>query len=796
MYTLQLLGGIGLADPSHDEVHALLRQPKHFAVLAFLALPKVGTWHTRDSVIATFWPELEQAKARAALRSALYTIRRHLPTEIVVSRGDHGLSLDHALITSDVDTMSDAVTAGLYGDAIKLYRGDLLPELYVGDSPEFEKWVHSERTRIRSIARKAASLSADQLASAGDLKGAIEAAQLGSQLEPNDEAAARKWIALLDRAGDRSQAFAVYEHFRNQMWEAFGVRPSAETVGLLESIRTRRDPSSPPEHDRSVPATSSANSPATSSATPPATSFANHSTVVAAPAGSSGSRRSWWIAAPLLAGVATLIGIGVTRRGEAAASAPRSLVVLPMVNTTGDDQIAAIASGIGEGVAKRLEGIGGLKIRSGARATWHAETRAEQQEIARRLGATILLKSSIGKVGDSLIATISVIDAASGEEQGLGSHRFTPNGTADVESLLAADVAGAVFRVATPENARPPRRAINPASYRLMLEGWYQMLNMQSFAVPKGLPTRRQRAAQLFTEAVRIDPLNAHAWAGLSSAWVGQLVTDAVPFDEGYQRATAAADRALAIDSMEGSALATLGVANALAQRDVAAGVAFFRKAEAADPSNPEIFMAQSVIFLHAHRYDEARDKIRIARELDPLSAYYEDHEATIEFCGGRAEAALRVEQQELAINPTNRLAQAGLTRALAMLGRYDEAIASWRKEGTLASDSVLLGRLANVHGRSGYFAARHKGGLERLTALRKKPGRVPPVQLLRAAFAAGDSATGFNALRTASEERVRALYRITCVNDVDEFRETPHFKNEMARIGPMSLKNQGKTLD
>jgi tetratricopeptide (TPR) repeat protein/TolB-like protein len=458
-----------------------------------------------------------------------------------------------------------------------------------------------------------------------------------------------------------------------------------------------------------------------------------------------------------------------------------------MMNASGDEELAAVASGIAEGVARRLEGIGGLKIRSGARSTWKAESREQQKTLARKLGSTLLLKSSIGKAGDSLVARLSVIDAESGAERSIGMRRFTIDGIADLESRLAADVAGAVFRVSTPENARPQRRAIDPQSYRLTLDGWYQMLNMQSFGVPKGSPTRRQRAAQLFTEAVRIDPLNAHAWAGLSSAWAGQLVTDAVPFDEGYERATAAANRALAIDSTEGSALATLGAANALQQRDVRAGAEFFRKAEAVDPSNPEIFMAKSVILRHARQYDEARDAIRIARELDPLSAYYLDHEANVEFCAGRAEAALRIEEQELSINPTNRLAQAGLTRALAMLDRYDEAIASWRKEAMAAPDSALAAMLASASGRSGYFEVRHELGRKRLASLRNKPGPLPPVQLLRAAFAAGDTVTAFAALQTALDQRVRALYRLSCVDDIDEFRRSPRFEAAMEKIGSIA---------
>ncbi|MBA3405665.1 MAG: hypothetical protein H0U13_13455, partial [Gemmatimonadaceae bacterium] len=107
MYTLRMLGGIGLSDTDGREMDALLRQPKHVALLAYLAIPRPGTWHRRDIVLGTFWPEHDQARARTALRSALYNLRRQLPEGTIVSRGDDELSLAPAAIRTDVAAMSD-----------------------------------------------------------------------------------------------------------------------------------------------------------------------------------------------------------------------------------------------------------------------------------------------------------------------------------------------------------------------------------------------------------------------------------------------------------------------------------------------------------------------------------------------------------------------------------------------------------------------------------------------------------------------------------------------------------------
>ena len=88
MQTLRMLGGIGLSRSDGAELDALLRQPKSIALLAYLALPRPGAWHRRDLLLATFWPELTQSAARAALRSALHMLRRHLAEGTVRTRGD------------------------------------------------------------------------------------------------------------------------------------------------------------------------------------------------------------------------------------------------------------------------------------------------------------------------------------------------------------------------------------------------------------------------------------------------------------------------------------------------------------------------------------------------------------------------------------------------------------------------------------------------------------------------------------------------------------------------------------
>ena len=782
MYTLRLLGEIGLSDDEGREVEALLRQTKHIALLAYLALPRPGTWHRRDSLVGTFWPEREPERSRSVLRSAVYTLRRHLPEGAIVSRGDDELGLSPEIIQTDVTAMCDDFAAGRFAEALGRYQGELLTGIFIAEAEEFEKWVERERNRARSIAQKAATELSLALEKKGDLMPAIEAARRATELDPNDEAAARRQIALLDRGGDRAQAFAVYERFRNHMSDSFGVRPSAETVALLDTVRTRRVPST-----QAVSADTQ----------PPIEKLVPHQSAGGFPSHDEprGSRNRWWlVAAPIAIAVFTWVALHLPRDATAT-SISRSLVVLPIENQTGDARLAHVATDIAGDAAQRLDGIGGIRIRRGARSDWPAATHRDIQPIWRELGSTVLLRSILRKAGDSLELDASVVDAGTFEERTVAAHKFSIAGIREEESRFAADVAGAVFRTAMPVLPRISRRPADPESYRLMLEGWHELLsNIQaSPAFGTGRPglveTPATRAIDLFTKAVNIDPLNARAWAGISSAWASQAFSGSAAFGESYDRASAAAMHALALDSLQGSAWANLAVMRALKYRNLAAGAGLIQKAETAEPSNPEVFLIKANMFREAHLYDQARDAIRVARQLDPITPFYIQWEANLEFCADRPEIALQLNETETELNPSNQVARIGVTRALAMLGRYDEAIASWRKEALALGDTSLATALVTVHGKSGYWSQKHADGRMRLESLRRRTNGVLLLALMQAQFSAGDADAGFKTLDAAAATDTRALYRLRCMRDLDEFRHTPRFEAALAKIGALRIR-------
>jgi hypothetical protein len=96
-----------------------------------------------------------------------------------------------------------------------------------------------------------------------------------------------------------------------------------------------------------------------------------------------------------------------------------------------------------------------------------------------------------------------------------------------------------------------------------------------------------------------------------------------------------------------------------------------------------------------------------------------------------------------------------------------------------------MVRRLANAHGREGYWDAKHVEGRRRLERLKKAKGYGSARQLMMAKFAAGEFEAGYADLdRLTKPEAQVALYRMPCMPDFDEVRGTERFR--AVRQGPL----------
>jgi DNA-binding SARP family transcriptional activator len=217
---------------------------KTLALLAVLAI-EPGR-HRRDSLAARLWPDADQDRARASLRTTLAYLREGLGpagNALAASRDSVELQADANNLTVDVAVVEAAAGAADPGAAqleaaAMLWRGEPLEDFELDDAPDFQSWLANQRSRLReTVERVFDRLSRLQL-ERGNPEAALETATRWARLEPLSEPARRQMMTAREAAGDRARAVESFEGFRALLEGELGVRPSPETEHLAARIRS------------------------------------------------------------------------------------------------------------------------------------------------------------------------------------------------------------------------------------------------------------------------------------------------------------------------------------------------------------------------------------------------------------------------------------------------------------------------------------------------------------------------------------------------------------------------------
>jgi tetratricopeptide (TPR) repeat protein/TolB-like protein len=151
MLRLRTLGGLSIervgTPPLSLNGAAIQRRP--LALLAYLASAG-DTGRRRDELLLHLWPDSTPARARNVLKQTVYSLRRDtgVPDLVLVDRDR--LSLNRAVVTTDVTELEAALNRGDIDAALEIHRGAFLDGFSLSDVPEFERWAHEERARIEA----------------------------------------------------------------------------------------------------------------------------------------------------------------------------------------------------------------------------------------------------------------------------------------------------------------------------------------------------------------------------------------------------------------------------------------------------------------------------------------------------------------------------------------------------------------------------------------------------------------------------------------------------------------------
>lgn len=155
---LQLLGPVTVRRVDDSTAVSRLTQPRHLALLSYLALARPRGLHSRDSLIALLWPEHDPTQGRQALRNALHGVRRSLGADILVTVGDNLIGLNAELVQCDAWSLEQGRPTTM---TASLTHGKAFEGFHVSHAPEFEEWLARERQRLHLLAERVALARTD-----------------------------------------------------------------------------------------------------------------------------------------------------------------------------------------------------------------------------------------------------------------------------------------------------------------------------------------------------------------------------------------------------------------------------------------------------------------------------------------------------------------------------------------------------------------------------------------------------------------------------------------------------------
>jgi DNA-binding SARP family transcriptional activator/predicted ATPase len=223
------------------------------SLLAYLMLHRQSP-QSRTHLAFLFWPDSTEAQARTNLRKALHQLRRLLPEatsflnleeQILQWRAAAPFTLDIAQFEEAVARADQAQQAGHQAaaraaleEAVKLYRGDLLPDCY-------DEWLLPERERLRQWFFRSLERLIQLLEDQRDYQAAIRYAQRLLRYDPLHEATHRQLMCLYALSGDRARAMRAYHTCATVLQRELAVEPGPTTREVYQRLLKMATPAAP-----------------------------------------------------------------------------------------------------------------------------------------------------------------------------------------------------------------------------------------------------------------------------------------------------------------------------------------------------------------------------------------------------------------------------------------------------------------------------------------------------------------------------------------------------------------------
>jgi TolB-like protein/Tfp pilus assembly protein PilF len=476
-------------------------------------------------------------------------------------------------------------------------------------------------------------------------------------------------------------------------------------------------------------------------------------------------------AAVLVVLVAAGLVIRYQFRGSAANTAAEihSIAVLPLDDLSGDPSQEYFSDGMTDALISDLSQIRSLKVISRTSVMRFKGSHASLPDIARKLNVDAIVEGTVTRAGGRVRVTAQLIPATTDSAIWSRNYEREMSDILKLQSDVAQAIAGEIKAQLTVSEQRrfATARTLDPAANEEFLLGRYHLQKLTDGDL--------EVAIGHFNRAIEIEPNYAAAWAGLSHAWFQRGIWGHYSHTDVESYARSAAQKALDLDPDLSDAHTAMCFLNSNYDWDWQGTEYHAKRAIELDPSNWEAYDALAWYLLTFSRFDEMKQVMSTAEQLDPVSSNLQSDFGRMLYRArdfGNAEAHLK---RAIELDDKNLSVYGRIADVLSETGRYDEALAIIKTGQEKGDRPALEIRKAFVYARMGQRDA----AMLTWNAVEKKT---------RASFAIlsttlGDNDKAFDALNLALDQHETVLPHLRVDPAYDKLHSDPRWPKLLARM-------------
>jgi serine/threonine-protein kinase len=470
-----------------------------------------------------------------------------------------------------------------------------------------------------------------------------------------------------------------------------------------------------------------------------------------------------------LTGNVTPVHPATGRTAKPRATSIRSLAVLPLVNLSGDPQQEYFADGMTESIITDLGRLTGLKtVIARGSVMRYKNTQKPPAEIARELSVDALITGAVLQSGNRVRVTAQLIQPDTGQQLWAEHYEHDLIDILQLQNDVTKAIASEIrVKLTEGEQARlASLRYVNPQAYDAYLMGRVHFYKM----TPQALDT----ALEYFQRALQKDPTMAAAHAAIGYLWGLRAHIGVMPSVEGWQRARAAAVKALELDDMLAEAHDALAIVLGCYDWAWTAAEREFQRAIELNPNYANVRLFYSYFLYAMRRSAESRTQITRALELDPHNSMFH-HALGFQLCEeGRPEEAVMHFQRAITLQPDTLFAHAGLMAVLEAKGEYKRALVEAKEFFALLRATEIVDLLDRGYAQGGYRGAIRLSA--DALASKPRPG-VSPLDVMQMYIFLGEKDLALDLLEKAFQERASRLIYINANSGYRPLHSNPRFR-------------------